>query len=77
MGKIAIDQAPVRAGTAYPPPYDKPCLDRHRTRLGDAAGLTQFGVNLLRLPPGVWRASVIGMRPRTSSSISSRVRSCW
>ena len=23
-------------------------------RLGHAAGLTQFGVNLLRLPPGVW-----------------------
>ena len=25
-----------------------------RERLGDAAGLTQFGVNRLRLPPGVW-----------------------
>ena len=23
-------------------------------RLGDAAGLTQFGVNRLRLPPGAW-----------------------
>ena len=27
---------------------------RERRRLGDAAGLTQFGVNLLRLPPGAW-----------------------
>jgi len=25
-----------------------------RRCLGDAGGLTQFGVNLLRLPPGVW-----------------------
>src|SRR5215471_19847614 len=43
-------------GTFYPPPYDKPCRVRERTRLGDAAGLTQFGVNLLRLPPGAWSA---------------------
>ncbi len=27
---------------------------RQRSRLGDAAGLTQFGVNLLTLPPGAW-----------------------
>ncbi len=41
-------------GTMYPSPFDLPCLSRERTRLGDAAGLTQFGVNLLRLPPGAW-----------------------
>jgi uncharacterized cupin superfamily protein len=41
-------------GTLYPPPFHEPCLARERTRLGDAAGLTQFGVNLLRLPPGAW-----------------------
>ncbi|HYZ39891.1 MAG TPA: cupin domain-containing protein [Stellaceae bacterium] len=45
--------APV-IGTLYPPPFDAPCRARERTKLGDAAGLTQFGVNLLRLPPGVW-----------------------
>ena len=45
--------APV-VGTLYPPPFDEPCLARARTKLGDAAGLTQFGVNLLRLPPGAW-----------------------
>lgn len=43
-------------GTLYPPPFDEPCLARERTRLGDAAGLTQFGVNFLRLPPGAWSA---------------------
>ena len=41
-------------GTLYPPPFDEPCRSRQRTRLGDVAGLTQFGVNLLRLPPGAW-----------------------
>jgi len=41
-------------GTLYPPPFDQPCRARWRARLGDAAGLTQFGVNLLRLPPGAW-----------------------
>ncbi len=41
-------------GTLYPPPFDGPCRARARTRLGDAAGLTQFGVNLLHLPPGAW-----------------------
>ena len=45
---------PSHSGTFYPPPYDEPCRARERRRLGDAAGLTQFGVNLLRLPPGVW-----------------------
>jgi uncharacterized cupin superfamily protein len=53
-----IDPAtlPVTTGTKYPPPYDEPCHKRQRTRLGDPAGLTQFGVNLLRLPPGAWSA---------------------
>jgi uncharacterized cupin superfamily protein len=41
-------------GTLYPPPFDEPCRARERRKLGDAAGLTQFGVNLLRLPPGAW-----------------------
>lgn len=54
MKKIDIASAPTRFGTAYPPPYDQPCLERRRWKLGDAAGLTGFGVNLLRLPPGAW-----------------------
>ena len=43
--------APV-IGTLYPPPFDLPCRARERKKLGDAAGLTQFGVNLLKLPAG-------------------------
>jgi uncharacterized cupin superfamily protein len=41
-------------GTLYPSPFDRPCRARERRRLGEVAGLTQFGVNLLRLPPGSW-----------------------
>jgi len=52
--KIDIDAAPTRFGTGYPAPYDAVCAGRRRWKLGDAAGLTQFGVNLLRLPPGQW-----------------------
>lgn len=51
-----IDPQHVKAvvGTLYPPPFDQPCRARERRKLGDVAGLTQFGVNLLRLPPGAW-----------------------
>jgi uncharacterized cupin superfamily protein len=52
--RIAPQDLPVHTGTFYPPPYDEPCRARERRKLGDAAGLTQFGVNLLRLAPGVW-----------------------
>ena len=54
MPKIDLASAPVRTGSRYPAPYDVPCRDRHRLRLGDAGGLSQFGVNLLTLKPGVW-----------------------
>jgi uncharacterized cupin superfamily protein len=51
-----LDLATIRSriGTGYPAPFDEPCRRRDRKALGDAAGLTQFGVNLLRLPPGEW-----------------------
>jgi uncharacterized cupin superfamily protein len=55
MGK-RIDAASIIPiiGTDYPPPFDHPCRTRERRKLGDQAGLTQFGVNLLRLIPGAW-----------------------
>ena len=52
--RIDISALPPLVGTLYPPPFDERCRARERTRLGDSAGLTQFGVNLLRLPPGAW-----------------------
>lgn len=55
MGKrIDTDRLEAIVGTLYPAPFDEPCRARERKRLGDAAGLTQFGVNRLRLPPGAW-----------------------
>jgi uncharacterized cupin superfamily protein len=56
MPKIDIPAAELRTGSNYPPPFDAPCRDRTRRKLGDTAGLTQFGVNLLTLPPGGWSA---------------------
>jgi uncharacterized cupin superfamily protein len=53
-GKIDVTAAESVAGSRYPAPYDRPCAERLRRRLGDVVGLTQFGVNLLRLPPGCW-----------------------
>jgi uncharacterized cupin superfamily protein len=52
--KIRPANVATVTGTRYPPPFDTPCLDRVRQVLGNAAGLTQFGVNLLRLTPGTW-----------------------
>jgi uncharacterized cupin superfamily protein len=52
MPKIDVNSLPERRGSAYPPPFDQIAKDRVRRRLGDAAGITQFGVNLLQLPPG-------------------------
>ena len=54
MTKINVGALPIRRGSGYPPPLDGPCRDRIRQALGDAAELTQFGVNLLQLPPGCW-----------------------
>ncbi len=54
MNKIDIVAIAEQAGTRYPPPHDEPVKARRWKALGQAAGLTQFGVNLLTLPPGVW-----------------------
>ena len=54
MPKIDITSAPDGKGSRYPAPHDAPCRERAWKRLGDVAGLTQFGVNLLTLKPGVW-----------------------
>ncbi|WP_422000122.1 cupin domain-containing protein [Reyranella sp.] len=45
---------PARTGSDYPSPHDRPCQARIRRALGDAFGLSQFGVNLLDLTPGTW-----------------------
>src|SRR6266403_6305158 len=52
--KIDIDSTKTVIGSRYPPPYDEPCRGRFRRTLGDAAGISGFGVNLTRLPAGSW-----------------------
>ncbi len=54
MAKIDLASAPQRVGTRYPAPFDEPCKRRVVKVLGDGAKLTQFGVNLVRVPPGTW-----------------------
>lgn len=54
MTKIDISSATLVEGCDYPTAVAGPCQARSRRVLGDAAGLSQFGVNLLRLPPGAW-----------------------
>jgi uncharacterized cupin superfamily protein len=54
MKKIDLSNTPTGKGTRYPAPYDEPVKARSWHKLGDAADLTHFGVNLVRLPPGTW-----------------------
>lgn len=50
---IEAGQAPVaRPGRGYPEPFATRVAGRVRRPLGDLFGLTNFGVNLTRLPPG-------------------------
>jgi uncharacterized cupin superfamily protein len=54
MPKIDLTTAPQAKGSTYPAPFDEPCKERASLRLGIAAGLTQFGVNLVTMPSGCW-----------------------
>jgi uncharacterized cupin superfamily protein len=54
MPKIDVPAVPERKGSGYPAPFHLKAGDRVRQALGDAGGLSEFGVNLLRLPPGAW-----------------------
>ena len=52
MPKIDIASLPVDASTNYPQQFRHFVAGRSRKRLGRAAGLTQFGVNICTLKPG-------------------------
>lgn len=54
MPKIDKAAAPVRIGSGYPDPFHLCARTRRKQALGDAAGLGDFGVNLVTLPPGEW-----------------------
>jgi uncharacterized cupin superfamily protein len=52
MPRIDIDKVKASTRAYYPAPFDKLVAGRETKRLGDAVGLTQFGVSLVRLKPG-------------------------
>jgi uncharacterized cupin superfamily protein len=52
MPKIDIAKLPVDSRSTYPEPFTRAVDGRSRKRLGNAAGLDQFGVNLTTLKPG-------------------------
>ena len=52
MPKVDIAKVPVKSGTFYPAQFQADCKGRHKQALGDAIGLTQFGVNITRIEPG-------------------------
>jgi uncharacterized cupin superfamily protein len=54
MPKIDIASIEPRKGVGYPAEFRGLTADRLRRKLGDAGGLTDFGVNLTSLPPGNW-----------------------
>jgi uncharacterized cupin superfamily protein len=54
MKKLDVGAIPQESGSNYPSPFDAPCLRGSWRRLARAPGLKAFGVNLSRLPPGVW-----------------------
>lgn len=53
---IDLSAVPVRQGTGYPDPFKASVVGRSRQRVGNAAGLTNFGVNLTTLAPGAQSA---------------------
>jgi len=52
MPKVDIASVKVRSGAGYPAQFLPEHAERHKQALGDAVGLTQFGVNLTRIAPG-------------------------
>lgn len=52
--RIDPSTLPARTGSLYPATYGAVCAGREKRQLGNAAGLSQFGVNHVRLPPGTW-----------------------
>jgi uncharacterized cupin superfamily protein len=52
--KIDVASARARAGSRYPKPGRRTLPEQDPASARLAAGLTQFGVNLLELGPGAW-----------------------
>jgi uncharacterized cupin superfamily protein len=53
-GGIYPREIEPRTGTGYPEPYQENVAARSKRVLGDAFGLSRYGVNLVELSPGTW-----------------------
>jgi uncharacterized cupin superfamily protein len=54
MPKIDMQQIVPKLGSGYPDPFRSTAMQLSKFALGRAAGLEDFGVNLVRLPAGEW-----------------------
>ena len=56
LKKGGIDPREIepRTGTGYPAPYREDVVARSKRVLGNAFGLSRYGVNLVDLSPGTW-----------------------
>jgi len=52
MPKIDVAKVPAQKRAAYPQKFAAVIAGREKQPLGDAVGLTQFGVNITRIKPG-------------------------
>ncbi len=50
--RIDLSKIPIETGTNYPANFRSAVAGRSRQRIGNAAGLKNFGVNLTTLAPG-------------------------
>jgi uncharacterized cupin superfamily protein len=53
-GPIDPRDIEARTGSGYPEPFRQNVMSRAKRALGNAFGLTRYGVNLVELPPGSW-----------------------
>ncbi|NEQ49055.1 MAG: cupin domain-containing protein [Leptolyngbya sp. SIO3F4] len=53
---IDLSEVPISQGTGYPEAFKSAVAGRSRQRVGNAIGLTNFGVNLTKLAPGAQSA---------------------
>jgi uncharacterized cupin superfamily protein len=54
MPRINPETLPVMSHSGYLAPYKVAVAERRWQAIGTAGGLTQFGANLVTLPPGAW-----------------------
>ncbi|MGA7486425.1 MAG: cupin domain-containing protein [Xanthobacteraceae bacterium] len=52
MPRIDIGKVPAQQIASYPKEFAAAISGREKQRIGDAVGLTQFGVNITRIKPG-------------------------